>query len=35
MVLMRIEAAYQDIIIGVVLVVAVGLDTFYRKRVTK
>jgi len=34
MVLMRIETAYQDIIIGAVLVVAVGLDSFYRRRVT-
>jgi D-xylose transport system permease protein len=35
MVLMGIEAAYQDIIIGVVLVAAVGLDTYYRKRVAR
>lgn len=35
MVLMGIEAAYQDIIVGVVLVVAVGLDTYYRKRVAR
>ena len=35
MVLMGIEAAYQDIIIGVVLVAAVGLDTWYRKRVAR
>ena len=35
MVLMGIEAAYQDIIIGAVLVVAVGLDTVYRRRVAR
>jgi D-xylose transport system permease protein len=35
MVLMGIEAAYQDIIIGIVLVAAVGLDTYYRKRVAR
>ena len=35
MVLMGIEAAYQDIIVGIVLVIAVGLDTYYRKRVTR
>ena len=34
MVLMGIEAAYQDVIIGIVLVIAVGLDSFYRRRVT-
>ncbi len=35
MVLMGIEAAYQDIIIGIVLVAAVGLDSYYRKRVAQ
>lgn len=34
MVLIGIEAAYQDIIIGIVLVIAVGIDTVYRKRVS-
>lgn len=34
MVLMGIESAYQQIVIGIVLVVAVGIDTVYRKRVT-
>jgi D-xylose transport system permease protein len=35
MVLMGIEAAYQDIVVGTVLVVAVALDTLYRKRVER
>lgn len=35
MVLMRIETAYQDIIIGIVLVAAVALDTIYRRRVER
>jgi len=35
MVLIGIEAAYQDIIVGIVLVIAVGIDTVYRKRVTQ
>lgn len=35
MVLMGIEAAYQDIIVGVVLVIAVGLDSFFRRRVAQ
>jgi D-xylose transport system permease protein len=35
MVLMGIEAAYQDIIIGIVLVVAVAVDTIYQKRVAR
>jgi D-xylose transport system permease protein len=35
MVLMGIEAAYQDVIIGIVLVAAVGLDSYYRKRVAQ
>ncbi|HEX9855400.1 MAG TPA: sugar ABC transporter permease [Acidimicrobiia bacterium] len=34
MVLIRIEAAYQDIIVGIVLVIAVGIDTVYRRRMT-
>ena len=34
MVLMGIESAYQQIVIGFVLVVAVAIDTVYRKRVT-
>jgi D-xylose transport system permease protein len=34
MVLMRIDTAIQNIVVGVVLVIAVGLDTMYRKRVT-
>jgi D-xylose transport system permease protein len=34
MVLIGIEAAYQDIIVGIVLVIAVGIDTVYRKRVS-
>ncbi len=33
MVLMGIEAAYQDIIVGIVLVMAVGLDSSFRRRV--
>jgi D-xylose transport system permease protein len=35
MVLMRIETAYQDIIIGIVLVIAVALDSIYRRRVER
>ena len=34
MVLMGIESAYQQIVIGIVLVIAVGIDTTYRRRVT-
>jgi len=33
MVLMGIEAPLQDIVVGIVLVVAVALDTVYRRRV--
>jgi D-xylose transport system permease protein len=35
MVLMGIEAAYQDIIVGIVLVMAVGLDSSFRRRVAR
>ena len=34
MVLMGVDAPLQDIVVGVVLVVAVALDTYYRKRVS-
>jgi len=34
MVLVGIESALQDVVVGVVLVAAVGIDTFYRKRAT-
>ena len=32
MVLMRIEAPLQDIVVGIVLVVAVGIDTILRRQ---
>lgn len=32
MVLMRVETALQDIVVGLVLVTAVAVDVFYRKR---
>ena len=32
MVLMGIDAPYQDIVVGIVLVAAVGVDTIYRRR---
>lgn len=35
MVLMGVDAPLQDIVVGVVLVIAVGIDTFYRRRVTR
>jgi D-xylose transport system permease protein len=34
MVLMRVDAPMQDIVVGIVLVVAVAVDTIYRRRVT-
>ncbi len=34
MVLMGIESAYQQIVIGIVLVIAVAIDSLFRKRVT-
>ena len=34
MVLMGIDAPLQDIVVGVVLVVAVAIDSFYRRRST-
>ncbi len=34
MVLMRIDAPMQNIVVGIVLVLAVGLDTIYRRRAT-
>jgi len=34
MVLMGMEAPLQDIVVGIVLVIAVALDTYYRKRVS-
>jgi len=33
MVLMGVDAPLQDIVVGIVLVVAVALDTVYRRRV--
>jgi D-xylose transport system permease protein len=35
MVLMGVDAPLQDIVVGIVLVVAVALDTIYRRRVTR
>jgi D-xylose transport system permease protein len=35
MVLMRVDAPIQDIVVGIVLVVAVALDTIYRRRVAR
>jgi D-xylose transport system permease protein len=35
MVLMGLDAPLQDIVVGVVLVAAVALDTYYRKRIEK
>ena len=32
MVLIGVDAPLQNIVVGIVLVVAVGLDTVYRKR---
>ncbi len=34
MVLMGVDAPLQDIVVGVVLVIAVAIDTFYRRRAT-
>ena len=34
MVLMGIDAPLQDIVVGIVLVVAVAIDSFYRRRST-
>ena len=33
MVLLRVDSPIQDIVVGIVLVAAVGLDTFIRRRV--
>jgi len=33
MVLLNIDAPLQQIVVGIVLVVAVALDSFYRRRV--
>ncbi|MGQ0850029.1 MAG: sugar ABC transporter permease [Actinomycetota bacterium] len=35
MVLMGVDAPLQDIVVGIVLVIAVAIDTIYRKRVTR
>ncbi|MGH8928503.1 MAG: sugar ABC transporter permease [Acidimicrobiia bacterium] len=35
MVLMGVDAPLQDIVVGIVLVIAVAIDTVYRKRVTR
>jgi D-xylose transport system permease protein len=35
MVLMGVGAPLQDIVVGIVLVIAVAIDTIYRKRVTR
>ncbi|MGH8924663.1 MAG: sugar ABC transporter permease [Acidimicrobiia bacterium] len=35
MVLMGVDAPLQDIVVGIVLVIAVGIDTFYRKRMAR
>jgi D-xylose transport system permease protein len=35
MVLMGVDAPMQDIVVGIVLVIAVAIDTYYRKRVTR
>jgi D-xylose transport system permease protein len=35
MVLMGVDAPIQDIVVGIVLVVAVAIDTIYRRRVTR
>jgi D-xylose transport system permease protein len=35
MVLLGFDSAYQQMVVGVVLVGAVGLDTFYRRRTAK
>jgi D-xylose transport system permease protein len=32
MVLMRVDAPLQDIVVGIVLVTAVAVDVYYRKR---
>jgi D-xylose transport system permease protein len=32
MVLMRVDAPLQDVVVGIVLVVAVAIDTSYRQR---
>jgi D-xylose transport system permease protein len=34
MVLLLVDSPTQDIVVGLVLVVAVGLDTFVRRRAT-
>ena len=34
MVLMKVDAPVQDIVVGIVLVVAVAIDTIYRRRST-
>ncbi|MFO7699643.1 MAG: sugar ABC transporter permease, partial [Acidimicrobiia bacterium] len=35
MVLLGLDAPLQDIVVGIVLVIAVALDTYYRKRVER
>jgi D-xylose transport system permease protein len=35
MVLMGVDAPIQDIVVGIVLVVAVAIDTIYRRRVAR
>jgi D-xylose transport system permease protein len=35
MVLMGVDAPLQDIVVGIVLVIAVGIDSFYRRRTTR
>ena len=35
MVLLGFDSAFQQMVVGVVLVVAVGIDTFYRRRTAK
>jgi D-xylose transport system permease protein len=35
MVLLGFDAAAQQMVVGAVLVVAVGIDTFYRRRTAK
>jgi D-xylose transport system permease protein len=34
MVLLGLDAPLQDIVVGIVLVVAVALDSYYRRRVS-
>ena len=35
MVLLGFNSAFQQMVVGLVLVVAVGIDTFYRRRTAK